>query len=558
MARHTGTEVHRLTPITDSAPDADSWADAMWIGQCDQSDLDTAQLHLVGGDRFVAARLLVWDGDQVRGFVEVPIAGDTVDVAALRAELTQLPQAPTRPAEWDLPAISVVVCTRDHPEALRSALESLTCVDYPTFEVIVVDNNPRSGLTPPAVDALAAAGIPVRVVDAFGQGLSIARNVGINDARHEIVAFIDDDVVVDRLWLKNLAYGFAQGEAVACVCGMAATAELVTPAQSYFDRRVGWASCRPAVYDLAAPPDDEPLFPLRVAAFGTGANFAIRKDVVRGLGGFDEGLGIGSPAGGGEDVDIFLRVLLAGRMLVRAPSAVIWHRHRRTVPDLSIQIRNYGLGLGAWSCKLLCRPRTFAMVIRRLLPGIRHLRGVTAVVRDDTSSGADLDGLHRRELVGVLSGPWALARSRFVGRSATPLKSRSAMAMRMFDFRRGQMWGDPGNSIAAGRFSLAAVVLALVGALGAVSALPPLALAFVIGVFMLAGPGLLVLSWYTHLPTYASVALVPAVGVALCIIVVSGLLMLGFYSPAVVLLGMTGAIVVGGLMRCSYLAHRDA
>lgn len=548
--------MHRLDPITDAASDAIDWTGATWIGEIDEGELDCAHLEVVGGYKFQRARLLVWDDDQARGFVEVPLIDGSLDVTNLRVDVAKLPQVKARDAEWELLPVSVVVCTRDHPDDLRGVLESLCCLDYPQFELLVVDNNPASQLTPPVVDSFADTRI--RLVNAAGRGLAIARNVGIKNAQYGIIAFTDDDVIVDRRWLKNLAYGFAQNKRVACVCGMAASAELITAAQSYFDRRARvWAHCESAVYDFETPPDDEPLFPLRVGAFGTGANFAVRREVVRELGGFDEGLGIGSPTGGGEDVDMFVRVLLAGYLLVREPSAVVWHRHRRTAEELKVQIRNYGLGLGAWSFKLLCRPRTFGMVISRLRLGFSHLRGFTGVDQEDAvRHDVGLDGLNHHEVKGILGGPLALVRARIAGRAPAPLKTKSANPLSLLNFRRGQMWGDPGNTIATGRFALVAAVLGLIGLIGAIPQLPSFMLAIVVAPFMLAGPGCLALSWYGHLPPYVTIPLVPAVSLAICILVVSGLLMLGFYSPVVVLLGIATATVLGGLLRCSYLAHR--
>jgi hypothetical protein len=138
-----------------------------------------------------------------------------------------------------------------------------------------------------------------------------------------------------------------------------------------------------------------------------------------------------------------------------------------------------------------------------------------------------------------------------------PLSVRSSKLMRAFDFRADQNWGDPENSILAGRLSLAAVVVGLIGALGAISVLPTVALAIAVGAFLLAGPGSLALSWYTRMPASVLFPLIPAVSIAICLIVVSGLLMLGFYDPVVVLLGLAALTVVGGLAHCGYLALRQ-
>jgi GT2 family glycosyltransferase len=547
-----------LQPIARFDSEVDAWSGATWIGQIDESGLTGERLNLAGGEHFSRARLLVWSQDVPRGFVEVAVSDGAVTVADAEAEVAELPEVEIRPAQHHLPPISVVVCTRDRPGHLRDVLENLVQLQYPHFEVLVVDNNPDSGLTPAVVESF--AGRTVRMVDAPGEGLSIARNVALRNAKYNVVAFTDDDVLVDPHWLTNLAYGFGRDERVACVCGMVPSAEVLTPAQSYFDRRVGWARrCDAAVYDLASPPDDDSLFPLRVAQFGTGANFAVHRDAALELGGFDEGLGVGSPTGGGEDIDMFVRILLSGHMLVREPSAVVWHRHRRTAPELEVQIRNYGLGLGAWIAKLVVRPRTLGMVLHRLRPGVRHLRGVTVVDQSDTV-GVDpgLEGLDQRELRGVLKGPFALIRARVAGRKAAPLKSTTTGLARAIDFRGDQMWGDPNNAITAGRLALTAVALSLVGALGAVPALPSLVLALAVGAFTLAGPGSLALSWYTHLPAYALVPLVLIVSVAVCLLVVTGLLMVGFYSPVLVLLALTSTTVVGAVARCGYLAQRKA
>lgn len=552
-----------IFPVTNAGVEELTWSGATWVGQIDERDMVGTHLDLVSGDQFLRARLLVWSDDQPRGFIEVPVQDGSVAVATIAAAIEDLRPVPRRETDWNMPPISVAVCTRDRPEQLRDVLEDLSLLDYPEFELIVVDNNPDSGLTPPVVETF--GGRAVRLVNAASAGLSIARNVAVQNARHDIVAFTDDDVVVDRHWLRYLAYGFTRAERVACVCGMVPSAELVTPAQSYFDRRVGWASASdPAVYDLAAPPAGDPLFPMRVSQFGTGANFAVRKDVIQEVGGFDEGMGVGSPTGGGEDIDMFVRILLARHLLVREPSAVVWHRHRRTPNQLEVQVHNYGLGLGAWIAKLLTHRSTLGMVLRRAFPAVGHLRRVMIVdQRGSATADPEMEALYGRELRGVLSGPTALARSRLAARRGKPLKPPSKV-MKRFDFRGNDDWESSRNSVSAGRFAIAAIALGLVGAVGLIQTLPTPVLAITVGGFMLAGPGTLALSWYPELPSSTRFPLIPAVSLSICILVVLGLLLAGIYQPLAVLGGLAAATIAGGLGRCVYLTrevsggrHRD-
>ncbi|WP_422745649.1 glycosyltransferase family 2 protein [Mycobacterium sp. WMMD1722] len=543
--------LHPVLP-DDGAP---GWDGATWIGEIDQRGLDGDRARLAGADGYRRARLLIWNADRPRGSVEVGIERGEIDLAAVREAAGGLADPAPLDRHAVRPPISIVICTRDRPDQLRTVLGSLGGLDYPEFEVLIVDNNPASGLTRPVVEAY--RGRSVRVVDAVGQGLSVARNVGLRDARHDIVAFTDDDVVIDRRWLRNLAHGFARDERVACVCGMVPTSELVTPAQSYFDRRVGWAQrWDPAVYDLRTPSGGG-LFPLEVSEFGTGANFAVRRTVVTELGGFDEALGAGAPTGSGEDVDIFLRIMVAGHLLVREPAAVVWHSHRRTVEGLRTQMHNYGIGLSAWITKLLVSPRTFTLVVSRLVIGLRHLGRVTEV-RDDASADAapGLRSLKRAEMSGVILGPWSLVRGRLSGRRAAPLRPRPVL-LRHFDVRHGRMWGESGPAGTSGRLALSGLLAGAVAALGTVQALPPGLRALIIAAFVLTGPGCLAVSFFAQLPRSARLALIPTAGLAVCVLAVTGLLMIGVYDPPAVLTGLALATVVGALSRCAVLARRE-
>ena len=411
----TLSRISQLQPIV--APELSPWPQALWIGEVRDDAILNGRIELAGSAGFSRARLLVRHGRRPRGFVEVALSDGGLDAGQLTDLIEALPR-PLEPSAGARQPTSVVLCTRDRPERLRTALESLLRLNYSDYEVVVVDNNPASGLTRAVVESIVHPRL--RMVDAPRPGLSAARNVGIRQARNEIVAFTDDDVVVDPDWLAGIADGFSARERVGCVSGMVPSAEVASSAQSYFDRRVSWArSCEREVFSFCDQRPDEPLFPFQVARFGTGANFAIRRRLAIRLGGFDEAFGIGSATGGGEDIDMFVRVLLSGEILVYEPSAIIWHRHRPDVTGLTRQMRDYGTGLGAWFAQLALHPRTAAMMTRRSLAGIRHVKRMTRV--DGSNRVAELAGLGRIERRAMLAGPFALARARLSGARRRPL-----------------------------------------------------------------------------------------------------------------------------------------
>ncbi len=395
-----------------------------WVGQLDLSGTRQGGLVLQASDGFDRARLLVTSGHTPLGFVEVAVTGGSVSSDDLTSALSeaglsapghQQPGAAAGP-------VSVVLCTRDRPGPLRDALRSLLAVTHPAFEVVVVDNAPTTPATREVVAALSDE--RARVVTEPRPGLARARNRGLIEARHDVVAFTDDDVVVDQAWLQGLLQGFGRSDRVACVCGMVPSGELRTFTQAYFDQRVTWArSCTPRVYDIADPPADAPLFPFQVGRYGTGANFALRREVAFALGGFDEALGVGSPTRGGEDIDMFVRVLLAGHQLAYEPAAIVWHRHRADMEALREQIAGYGVGLGAWIAKLLVDHRTAPMVLARAVGGLAHARRMTRVELAQRSTDTAPEHLAARELVSALTGPYHYLRARRTGARKAPLLS---------------------------------------------------------------------------------------------------------------------------------------
>jgi GT2 family glycosyltransferase len=265
--------------------------------------------------------------------------------------------------------ISVIVCTRDRPGRLRDCLGSLQKVTYAPLEVLIVDNAPSGDETRSVVAEFAATDSRIRYLCEPRPGLSMARNLGVAEARFDLLAFTDDDTLVDPDWPTALVAGFAADQHAECITGIVVARSLDTESELYFDSRYSWGkNFKPRRYDLADHRDGSALYPYSAGIFGTGANFALRRSAIQRMGGFDTLLGAGSPARGGEDLDVFVRVILGGGRLCYLPAALVWHQHRTGSDELERQLYAYGHGLGAYVAKrLIRRDMTVASLGRGLL-----------------------------------------------------------------------------------------------------------------------------------------------------------------------------------------------
>jgi glucosyl-dolichyl phosphate glucuronosyltransferase len=215
--------------------------------------------------------------------------------------------------------ISVIVCTYNRCQTLANALESIAASAVPDsveWEVLVVDNN-SSDLT-------------LEVVEDYGkryqsrfrylleprQGLSFARNAGVRESRGDVLAFTDDDVIVEATWLWNLVAALDTGE-------WAGAGGRIIPV---------WGQPRPRWL----PPDrprggpfvafDLGTMPVLLTEAPVGANMAFRKELFKKYGGFRIDLGrLADVPRSSEDTEFGQRLLSGGERLRYEPSAVVHH-----------------------------------------------------------------------------------------------------------------------------------------------------------------------------------------------------------------------------------------
>lgn len=370
--------------------------------------------HLVAeGQAEAARRLEVTDPTRVP---EKPL-----DTAALPPGTTQRPlswiPAPTATCSNRVVSdaeVTVIVCTRNRSSMLGACLLRLQSLTYPHLEILIVDNAPSDDSTQAVVAEFAASDPRFRYVREPRPGLSAARNRGLREGRGQYLAFTDDDVAVGTGWIEGLIRGFQRSPAVGCVTGLVCTAEISSAAEAYFDARSpSWSSrCEPDLFDMDenAQPG---IYPYGAGIFGTGANFAIRSDLIPTIGDFDEALGAGTLTKGGEDLDLFVRVLHSGNAIAYQPSAVVWHHHRADDAGLLSQMYGYGSGLTAYATKYLLDPSTAVGLVRRIPSALWQLTRIrnatTARLTPDVPAPAKA---WTRELAGMVAGPGLYLRAR--------------------------------------------------------------------------------------------------------------------------------------------------
>lgn len=336
----------------------------------------------------------------------------------------------------DVP-VSIIIGTCDRPQDLRACLHSLTQQRTDrAVEIIVVDNRPNSGITPPVV-----AEFPqVKLVNEPRQGVAYARNAGITASSGEIVVTVDDDITAPLDWLEKLLAPFAQMHVMA-VTGNVLPLELETASQTIFENYGSGGLAR----GFERFEGDRRWFDSFQKAgrvvptwdFGGTANSAYRASVFNHpqVGLMHEALGPGMPSGVGEDIYLFYRLLKANLTIVYEPKAFIWHKHRASMKSLRRQLYGYSKGYVSYQLTTLFADRD-PNVLKNLLVDIPfwHLSRIFNRLRRRSLYPIPLVLV---EIMGHLAGPWSLwmshRRVRQWGRSQPyiPVSQRTAASVPM-------------------------------------------------------------------------------------------------------------------------------
>jgi len=236
-------------------------------------------------------------------------------------------------------AASVVICTRDRPDTIGRAVESVASQSATSFDVLVVDQS-RSNETQRIVQEYMQHYPHVRYLHLDRAGLSHAYNIGIKNTSGAVLAFTDDDCVAPPTWLATITRCFDEQADVALIYGQVLSPTDMTgvegdgvlptlpiPERKRLNQRIGFQ------------------------VFGMGANFAVRRSVCEQLEGFDEVLGGGGPLKSSQDYDFAYRVFRAGETILLEPDMVIYHYGFRSLGQWPSTLKAYGIGDGAFYFK---------------------------------------------------------------------------------------------------------------------------------------------------------------------------------------------------------------
>ena len=283
--------------------------DTIRHSETEQAEIFTHTLQLARYHGLAGATFYAWSDEWFNNgkvmddwaFGMIRRDGSTKPALPVLRETILFDPLPEKPLE-----ISVIICTRNGAERLPACLEACRHIDYPKFEIIVVND----GSTDNTAEVLAGYD-DIFVFNIPPSGLSVARNVGAENARGKILAFTDDDCRPDSQWLTWLAHSYE----------ISSHAAIGGP-------------------NLPPKPDSLPLA-LTTAAPGApthvmlddtnaehlpGCHLSVKKTVFDAVGGFDP---IFHTAG--DDVDFCWRLRDAGYTLGFSPASFVWH-HRRATP----------------------------------------------------------------------------------------------------------------------------------------------------------------------------------------------------------------------------------
>lgn len=225
--------------------------------------------------------------------------------------------------------ITVIIATRNRHSQLNQCLVSLGASTYRNFNVIIACRGTCRNLSRRQYPSLPL----FTIVPVLRGGKSAALNEGIRHAKGDIIAFTDDDCIVNKNWLRSLHKTFKENRQVGGVFGK------TTP---YQPNKNKGKTCPCTFKKTQKRLITKPCY--HADHIGFGNNMAFRKKVLNQIGGFKNWLGPGSVGSNAEDAEFALRALIKGYKLLYDPSVIVYHNKWLTNQHMKRQELSYACG----------------------------------------------------------------------------------------------------------------------------------------------------------------------------------------------------------------------
>lgn len=305
---------------------AEAGADSIREGEAGQAAITAMHIRAAFEEGACGAVAFGWTDEWWRGGHPVEdwkfglVDRDRRPKTAAKAVAQAFDAAPFPPeARSTWPRVSVIVSAYNAADTVEDNLVSLEQLNYPDYEIILVNDGSRDG-----TGEIGKRHPRVRVIDIPNGGLSAARNVGLAEATGAIIAYTDADTRVDRDWLTFLVQPFINSDVVG-----SGGPNVVPPDDPPMAQCIARAPGSPTHVLL----DD------RIAEHVPGCNMAFRREALLAIDGFDP-----IYLRAGDDVDVCWRLQARGWKIGFASAALVWHHHRASVKAYWRQQVGYGEG----------------------------------------------------------------------------------------------------------------------------------------------------------------------------------------------------------------------
>jgi glycosyltransferase involved in cell wall biosynthesis len=237
--------------------------------------------------------------------------------------------------------ISVIIGTHNRRDKLQMLLKSLASLEIDEgriCEMIIVDNNSTDDTKEVVKNYSENSRRDIRYIFEGKQGNNYARNTAIVEAKGEVLAFTDDDCVLDSTWIRQIWKKFESEPALACLGGRV----------ELYDKNDRAITIRTFGEETEVKSASQ-LYRLII-----GCNMAIRRTVFDDIGTFDPAFGPGSKIGSGGDSEFLYRAYKRGLIIKYYPDIIVYHNHgRKTDAEVKALGKRYVRGRGGFYCKYI-------------------------------------------------------------------------------------------------------------------------------------------------------------------------------------------------------------